>query len=187
MEATALEGGFGDAPREASFAFRALMTAMARPGKIETLQGAMPPAPLSVAAGTLLLTLADGDTPLYLAGAADTPDARQWIAFHAGVPFVGPSHATFAVGTWKDLQPLNTYPIGSPEYPDRSTTLIVECDELLAEGAQLSGPGIKETAALSLPDLAAFQNNNALFPLGLDFYFTCGDQIAAFPRSTRVS
>jgi alpha-D-ribose 1-methylphosphonate 5-triphosphate synthase subunit PhnH len=187
MEATALEGGFADAPRDASFAFRALMTAMARPGKIETIVGGIPPAPLSVAAGTLLLTLADGDTPLYLAGAADTPEVRQWIAFHTGAPLVGPSHASFAIGTWGDLQSLDAYPVGTPEYPDRSTTLIVECDELRAEGAQLTGPGIKDSAALSLPELEAFQRNNSMFPLGLDFYFTCGDRVAALPRSTRVS
>ncbi|MEO0944856.1 MAG: phosphonate C-P lyase system protein PhnH [Pseudomonadota bacterium] len=187
MEAKALEGGFGDAPREASFAFRALMTAMARPGKIERLSGAVPPSPLSVAAGTLLLTLADGDTPLYLAGAADTPVVRQWIAFHTGAPLVGPSHAAFAVGTWQSLQPLEAYPKGTPEYPDRSTTLIIECDDLAAQGAQLTGPGIKDTAALSLPDVGAFQRNNAWFPLGLDFYFTCGDRVAALPRSTRIS
>jgi len=187
METTALEGGFQDAPRDASFAFRALMTAMARPGKIEKITGAVPPPALSTAAGTLLITLADGDTPLYLAGAADTAEVRQWLAFHTGAPIVGPSHATFAVGSWDDLLPLSAYPIGTPEYPDRSTTLIVECDDLLAEGAELAGPGIKETEELSLPEIEAFQQNNALFPLGLDFYFTSGDRVAGLPRSTRIA
>ncbi len=186
METQALEGGFDDAPRDASFAFRALMTAMARPGRIETLTGGVPPAPLSVAAGTLLLTLADGDTPVYLAGEWDTPDVRQWLAFHTGAPLVGPNHAMFALGSWEALAPLSAYPVGTPEYPDRSTTLIVELESLASEGAKLSGPGIRDTAALSLPEVDAFQRNNALYPLGLDFYFTCGDRVAALPRSTRI-
>ncbi|MEO0766502.1 MAG: phosphonate C-P lyase system protein PhnH, partial [Pseudomonadota bacterium] len=33
----------------------------------------------------------------------------------------------------------------------------------------------------------AFQRNAMLFPLGLDFMFTSGAQIAALPRSTKVS
>jgi alpha-D-ribose 1-methylphosphonate 5-triphosphate synthase subunit PhnH len=50
----------------------------------------------------------------------------------------------------------------------------------------LRGPGIKDTAALQLPEIRAFQDNAKLFPLGLDFYFTAGDQLAALPRTTKV-
>lgn len=186
MTSATLEGGFTDKPRDAAYAFRALMNAIARPGTIEDLTGAKPPAPLSPAAGTLLLTLADADTPVYLAGAVDCATVRDWLAFHTGAPVAGPSHAIFAIGRWEDLQPLKAYPIGTPEYPDRSTTLIVECDALEAKGTVLKGPGIKDTAELSLPDPEALAANNKLFPLGLDFYFTCGDRVAALPRSTRV-
>ncbi len=186
METVALEGGFDDASRRAAFAFRSLMTTMARPGTIETLSGGVPPSPLSVAAGTLLLTLADADTPVYLAGACDTPDVRQWLAFHTGAPLAGPRHATFALGTWDALLPLDAYPIGTSEYPDRSTTLIIECDGLAQTGTRLTGPGIKTDAALALPDPKAMARNNAQFPLGLDFYFTWRDQVAALPRSTRI-
>ncbi len=179
-------GGFRDAPRDAAHAFRAAMTVMARPGEIRTLVGAEPPAPLSVAAGTLLLTLCDADTGVYLAGAADTPEMRQWLGFHTGAPIVEASRADFAVGRWSDLIPLSNYRIGSSEYPDRSTTLIVESDVLAPKGAVLSGPGIKTTTRLSLPDIAALQGNAMLYPLGCDFFFTCGDQVAALPRSTQI-
>ncbi len=186
MNSTALEGGFSDAPREAAFAFRGLMRAMARPGCIETVEGAAPPAPLSVAAGTLLLTLADNDTPVHLAGTTDTSDVRGWIGFHSGAPIAPPETAAFAVGRWDDLLPLSSYRIGTPEYPDRSATLIVECDTLDQSGDRLTGPGIKDSARLSLPDAAALARNHALFPLGLDFYFTSGNRAAALPRSTRI-
>jgi alpha-D-ribose 1-methylphosphonate 5-triphosphate synthase subunit PhnH len=39
MEMAALEGGFAEAPVEAAKAFRAAMTALARPGRIERLTG----------------------------------------------------------------------------------------------------------------------------------------------------
>lgn len=186
MNIATLEGGFADAPRDAAFAFRGLMRALARPGSIEVVEGAKPPSPLSVAAGSLILTLADGDTPIHLAGVSDTDAARGWIGFHTGASVVTPQKAVFAIGRWEDLLPLSSYAIGTPEYPDRSATLIVECDTLEQSGNRLTGPGIRESAALSLPDPDALVRNNALFPLGLDFYFTCGNQVAALPRSTRI-
>ncbi|WP_415919471.1 phosphonate C-P lyase system protein PhnH [Tateyamaria sp. SN6-1] len=187
MQATVLAGGFDTPAIESAHAFRSVMEAMARPGTLQNIHGAAPPAPLSVAVGTVLLTLCDTDTPVYLAGKADTDNVRKWLAFHTGAPLTGPSHAMFAVGDWDALMPLSGYPIGTPEYPDRSTTLIVECAELEASGARLRGPGIKSEATLSLPETHAFQSNHALFPLGLDFIFTCGDRLAALPRSTDVS
>ena len=187
MQAEILSGGFADPAIQSSHAFRSVMEAMARPGTIQSITGAIPPAPLSIAAGTLLLTLCDTDTPVYLAGEADSDAVRTWLAFHTGAPLCGPSHCMFAVGTWDALSPLSSYPIGTPEYPDRSATLIVQCAELVNEGAILRGPGIKTQSTLSLPDVQAFQNNHALFPLGLDFILTCDTELAAIPRSTRVS
>ncbi len=187
MDMTAMDGGFADAPREAALAFRAALQAMARPGRIERLEGAVPPAPASSAAGALLLTLCDPETGVYLAGDHDTPALRQWITFHCGAPLVGPERADFALGTWAALQPVGAYRIGTAEYPDRSATLIVEMDALEAAGARLTGPGIETEAALSLPELAAFEANARRFPLGFDCYFTCGDRVAGLPRSTRVT
>lgn len=186
MTATALSGGFADPPSDAAFAFRGLMEAMARPGKIEQVRGAAPPAPLSVAAGVALLTLCDPDTPVYLAGACDTQAVRDWLSFHTGAPLRDAASCAFAVGRWEELLPLSHYPVGTPEYPDRSSTLIVELDRLSATGASLSGPGIRETAALSLPDPDLLLRNAAQFPLGLDFFFTAGHRLAALPRSTRI-
>ena len=142
--------------------------------------------PLSVAAGTLILTLCDPETGLHLAGAHDTKDVRDWVAFHTGAPIVPAEAATFALGTWKALSPISRFPVGTAEYPDRSATLIVERAELGAAGATLQGPGIRETATLDLPEVAAFAANHRLYPLGLDFFFTAGSRVAALPRSTAV-
>lgn len=186
MQAETLSGGFADPAIQAAHAFRSVMEAMARPGTLQDITGAEPPAPLSRAAGAVLLTLCDTDTPVYLAGAADCDAVRSWLAFHTGAPLAGPSHCMFAVGSWEALAPLSAYPVGTSEYPDRSATLIVECPALQAKGATLTGPGIKDRATLSLPEVAAFQANSALYPLGLDFILTSGDQVAALPRSTQI-
>ncbi|WP_112323008.1 phosphonate C-P lyase system protein PhnH [Oceanibium sediminis] len=186
MQTQTLEGGFTAPAEQAAHAFRSVMEAMARPGTIHDIAGAEPPAPLSRAAGAVLLTLCDTDTPLYLAGALDCEAVRAWVSFHTGAPLTGPQSCMFALGNWDALAPLDAYPVGTSEYPDRSATLIVETPELAAEGVTLKGPGIKDSAALSLPETAAFQANAALFPLGLDFIFTSGARIAALPRSTEV-
>ncbi|RMA44262.1 phosphonate C-P lyase system protein PhnH [Rhodophyticola porphyridii] len=186
-QSDAMTGGFEAPAFDAAFAFRAVLQAMARPGRIETVSRAAPPTPISAAAGAVILTLCDPETGVYLAPGHDTDAARAWITFHTGAPFVRAEAAVFALGTWDALAPLSAYAIGTPEYPDRSATLIVECDGLYADGAVLSGPGIRDRARLNLPEIAAFRANRARFPLGFDCIFTAGAQLAALPRSTQVT
>lgn len=187
MQTQTYDGGFDAPATDSARAFRQVMQAMARPGTIHSLDGATPPKPLSMAAGAVILTLCDADTPVYLAGALECPEVRAWIAFHTGAPMAPASQCAFAVGTWSDLSPLSAYPIGTSEYPDRSATLIVETESLSNTGHTLTGPGIRDTAQLSLPEAEAFQANRRLFPLGLDFLFTCGGRVAALPRSTQIN
>lgn len=186
METQVLSGGFTDPAIQSARAFRSIMGAIARPGTIHEIAVVEPPAQISKAAAAVLLTLCDTDTPIYLAGDTDCEAVRAWLTFHTGAPLIGPSQAMFAVGTWDALAPLSAFPVGTSEYPDRSTTLIVEMEELSA-GTLLTGPGIEKTSSLNLPESAAFQANCAMFPLGLDFIFTCGKQLAALPRSTEVA
>jgi alpha-D-ribose 1-methylphosphonate 5-triphosphate synthase subunit PhnH len=186
MSGAALAGGFADPPIASARAFRAILDAMARPGRIVTLTGAVPPPPLSPAAGVAALVLLDRTTPVWLAPDQDVPAVREWLAFHTGAPLAAPGAARFALGDWPGLQPLARFAVGTPEYPDRSATLIVELPALSASGARLAGPGIAGAAHLSLPETAAFAANGALWPLGLDFLFCAGDRLAALPRSTRV-
>ena len=186
MQTDALLGGFDNAPVQSAKGFRAALNALSRPGHIETIEGAVAPAPVSPAAATLMLVLCDAETPIYLAEGFDTDVLREWIAFHIGAPIAEPSDAAFALGHWDDLMPLSQFPIGTPEYPDRSTTLIVEVETLSQEGCRLTGPGIREAAFLNLPDPTAFRDNRVLFPQGLDFFLTCENRLAGVPRSTIV-
>lgn len=179
-------GGFARPAIDAAHAFRAAMQAMARPGTRHDVTGATPPGGISAAAGALLLTLCDPETGIYLAADIDSKPLREWIAFHTGAPIVSAVQADFALGGWSALMPLSQFPIGTSEYPDRSATLIVEIEDLQGEGAILSGPGIQDVTPMVLPEIAGFQGNAALYPQGLDFFFTSGSEVTALPRSTRV-
>lgn len=186
MTALALQGGFTAAPVQSAQAFRAALNALSRPGTIWTVAGATPPAPLSIAAGVLILTLCDETTPLHLAGVHDCAPLRTWITFYTGAPIVAAENASFAVGTWAALQPVPRFATGTPDYPDRAATLIIEMPDLAPTGARLTGPGIETEARLSLPVSTAFQANHALFPMGFDCFLTAGHSLAGLPRSTRV-
>ncbi|MCB1361929.1 MAG: phosphonate C-P lyase system protein PhnH [Rhodobacter sp.] len=182
----AMAGGFADAPTQSAEGFRAILLALSRPGQIVSLTGAVPPAPMPVAAGVAALVLLDNTTPVHLAGALDCAAVRDWITFHTAAPLVCASEAVFAFGRWSDLAPVSRFAIGTPDYPDRAATLVVVTDRLDDAGATLRGPGIDGAARLSLPEIAAFRANRALFPLGFDTLLTCGDRLAGLPRSTRV-
>ena len=185
----ALSGGFADASFDSAHAFRTLLDVMARPGLIGRLMQAKAPAPASPSLATALLTLCDGTTPLFLAPSHATPALKDWIAFHVGAPLTAdPAEAVFAAGSWDSLGGIERFAVGSDDYPDRSTTVLVETEWLANEGLRLTGPGIATSAFLNLPQswLLALQSNHALYPQGVDCFFCCEEAIAALPRSTRV-
>lgn len=191
-----LEPGFGDPVRGAQACFRAVLDAMAHPGRIVTLAhslGGAAPAPLGEAAAAVALTLCDIDTPLWLDEAASP--ATGYLAFHCGAPLAhDPVEARFAIAGDPDaLPPLDRFALGSDEYPERSATLVIEVAGLdNTTGVALRGPGIKGDARLDVAGLPArfWRERRALaelFPRGLDVLFACGDRLAALPRSTLVS
>ena len=185
MRAESMEGGFQNPPVDAAIAFRAALDAMSRPGKVHTVAGATAPRPLSRAAACLALTLCDPDTPVWLAPSVAGQGVQDWFRFHTGAPICDRVSAQFAFGCWDEMLPLDDFPIGTPDYPDRSATLIVEVPDLGSEH-RLTGPGIRDEAWLTVPSPAVFHQNGSLFPQGLDFFLTCGDQLAGVPRTTRV-
>jgi alpha-D-ribose 1-methylphosphonate 5-triphosphate synthase subunit PhnH len=165
---------------------------MARPGTVHRLSGAPAgPSPLDPSTVAVCLTLIDLDTPLW-ADAAAAP-ALDYLRFHCGCPLAEPQAAAFAlIAKGGALPPLDAFPVGQPEYPDRSATLIVQVAGLIeGRGRTLAGPGIDGAARLDIAGLddgfwPAWADNLALFPLGVDAIFTAGDRVAALPRTTRV-
>ena len=187
---TPLTAGFAEPVLDAQRCFRAVLDAMARPGRVRRLPGLPePPAPLGAAAAAVLLTLADADTPVWLDGGAE---AEAWLRFHAGAPVVAqPAEAAFllACGTPPALHDLAQ---GSQEEPHRSATLVLQV-AALEEGAgwRLTGPGIEQAHRLRVAGLPAgfaaeWQANHARFPRGIDLVLCAGDRLAALPRTTAL-
>lgn len=183
-----------DPAYESQAAFRALMECMARPGESRTLKGVEAPAPFAPATAALIKSLADYETPLWLDPAfAAEKKIADWIRFHTGAPVTrAANEAAFAlIADAAAMPPLAQFAQGTPEYPDRSTTLIVQVSGFAGTAFTLRGPGIRTTcdfAASLLPaDFAArTKDNRALFPRGVDLVLVAGHDIAALPRSVTV-
>ena len=150
IETAELKPGLVDPVHDSQRIFRALLEAMAHPGRSVALgQGIEGPLPLDPATAAAALTLTDYDNM--------------------------PRLALFAQG----LDP----------YPDCSATILLQLPSL-ADGPKvtLSGPGIRETAAIAPAGLPGwFWNdwrlNAAQFPLGVDIFLTCGEAVIGLPRS----
>jgi alpha-D-ribose 1-methylphosphonate 5-triphosphate synthase subunit PhnH len=195
IDAAAVAPGLADPVHDGQACFRAVLDAMAHPARIVTLPfrlAAAPPPPLGAAAAALALSLCDFETPIWL-DAALRP-AADYLRFHCGSPLTSdPAAAHFAfAGDPVALPPLDAFALGTDEYPDRSTTLILAVAALEAgRGVTLSGPGIDGAARLAVEGLSdGFWAERAglrtLLPRGLDIALTQGDRLAALPRSTRA-
>ena len=192
---TATTPGFVDPVHDSQRTFRAVLDAMARPGRVRRVtETPGTPPPLSPALAALLLTLADLDTPLW------TPEplpehAETWLRFHCGCPLVGSTdQAVFAlVPNASHIPDLTDLQHGTAEHPDASATLLLGV-AALGKGPtrlSLSGPGIRGTEELLIDGLdtalsVVTRENQLLFPLGLDIILAAHDTVACLPRSTRV-
>ncbi len=185
-----LTAGFAGPVPDAQGCFRALLEAMARPGRVHRL-AALPEAPAALAPATaaVLLTLADTETPVWTdAGAA----AEDWLRFHAGCPLVtNPETAAFVLAT-RAIPDFAALDAGTEEEPHRSATLVLQVAGLQeGEGWSLSGPGIETThrlrvAGLDSTFLPAWTANRARFPQGIDVVLCAGSRLAAVPRTTHI-
>lgn len=193
---TAVEGGFSDPVFDSQAIFRSLMQAFAEPGTVADLGSrvAAPP-PLVPAAAAVMATLADGDTPVWMAEPQGSGEAAaRWLRFQTDAPITDdPARAAFALLSSNDAPSgWRRFSRGTPEFPDRAATLLLPV-AALAGGAPLvlSGPGIateRSIAPVGLPAgfVAAWAENRAGFPLGFDLVLVCGTAALALPRSTRI-
>ncbi len=172
------------------------MDAMARPGSVQRIT-ATAGAPDGMMRGTaaIALTLFDHDTPIWLdAAMSGTSNVAKWLKFHTSAPVVSDSSiCSFAlIGDAKALPPLDRFPFGSNEYPDRSGTLILQVESLTQGPAlELRGPGIDGAALLQamIQPRDLFERlaiNATLFPRGIDVVLVHDDCIVAIPRTTRL-
>jgi alpha-D-ribose 1-methylphosphonate 5-triphosphate synthase subunit PhnH len=191
-----LPAGFADKVLSAQSTFRSVMDAMARPGSVQRVVAtAGTPGAMMRGTAAIALTLFDHDTPIWLdALMSETPEVTKWLKFHTGAPVVADSTiSSFAlIGDPAALPPLDRFSFGSNEYPDRSTTLILQVESLTqGRSLQLRGPGIDGTASLQAAIepfdlLERLAINAALFPRGIDVVLVHDDTIVVIPRTTRL-
>jgi alpha-D-ribose 1-methylphosphonate 5-triphosphate synthase subunit PhnH len=183
-----LSPGFGDPVSGAQACFRAVLDAMAHPGRLHLAHGVSAPAPLCDAAAAVLLTLVDHETPLWLDPDADA--ARAWIAFHTGAPIQPAGRAAFAMAL--SLPDLTELPNGTDETPETSATVILQIASLTTgRHFVLEGPGLREPTDLRANGLpidftAIWQRNHGLFPRGIDLILCAGNTLTALPRSVTI-
>src|SRR6266446_3076293 len=148
-----LPAGFADKVLSAHSTFRSVMDAMARPGSVQRIAAtAGTPAAMMRGTAAIALTLFDHDTPLWLDPLmSETSEVTKWLKFHTGAPVIADSSiCSFAlIGDARNLPALDRFSFGSSEYPDRSTTLILQVESLTQGAAyELRGPGIDGAAIL---------------------------------------
>lgn len=187
--------GFTDPVHDAQATFRAVLRAMSSPGEVIAVPAPSEhPTGISAAATAFLLTLADYTTPIWLDPALVGKDLQAYLGFHTGAPITAtPADAAFALlkGTVAPLN-IDAFSIGSADYPDRATTVIVDVESLSVPAtARLTGPGIKTDIQVGLQPHPgglwdALIKNNALFPLGIDVIFSAPSGVMAIPRSSRI-
>jgi alpha-D-ribose 1-methylphosphonate 5-triphosphate synthase subunit PhnH len=193
---SSLAPAFANPVPESQSAFRAVMRAISRPGVVQKLRHDLsPPAPLSAGAATIALTLFDYETPVWLdAALSEAEEVGRWLRFHTGAPIThDPQQAAFGVIADAAQAPdFMRFALGTPDYPDRSTTLILQV-ESFARGPSitLTGPGIDGVQTMSarpLPHDFARRMicNRTLFPRGVDVLLVTDHAVAAIPRSTRL-
>ncbi len=194
MTVVAFAEGFADPVHDSQRMFRHVLEAFTHPGRIVTVATtpSSPPA-LCAAAAALLLTLADSDTPLWLAPAFGQAGVRDFVRFHTGAPLVEDrAGAVFALLRHDQPGLFDEFAIGTDVYPDRSATLVIEVPALGAGPARTwRGPGIDGSTDVAIAGLddafwRDWSANRALFPCGADVVFAAGSQLCALPRSIAV-
>ncbi len=180
--------------QDAQQSFRRLLKAMSEPGVIVALHSLNKGwAPLNVASTSVLLTLADSDTPVWISEALKNEAAMQNVRFHTGAPVSPmPEQAQFAVASdMISAAELNALAQGCDVAPDTSATLILQVSSLSGgRMLRLTGAGILEERMIApqLPECVIHELTERPhpFPLGIDLILTCGDRLLAIPRTTHV-
>lgn len=216
---SAIATGFGNITHDSQYCFRQILTAMSQPGTIIDLHLMQGFGGMTPAASQVLLALADNSTPVWLSKKlVKDKTINENLTFHLGCAILSDhpdeqrgespqTQANFAVIAEQDMLNFDwetsDFNPGNEEYPDTSTTVIIEVNDLMTSNIQsqsgsnlklkLTGPGIENENQVTLQSIAADAIQSMLsqrkiehFPLGLDYLFVCDDKAIALPRTTTV-
>lgn len=180
--------------------FRILLDCMARPGKIDKLDGVEVGNPIGLYKASALTGFALLDAEVTFWVEPGLHEAAHYFTTNTGARLaeVGEADFLFLKGA-SSLEPLEAAKTGTPSYPETGATLVVQCEglshssSLEALALELEGPGVqhsKEVFILGIP--ATFINlltsKNSEYPLGLDVIFSDPfDQIICIPRSNHLT
>lgn len=193
---TTLLPGFENLTRDSQQTFRALLTALAEPGKVREIGvELMPPAALNAGCGAACLSLIDFETVVWLQ--PTLPDeVRDWLRFHTGCRFTEDERqANFAVIDDPVDLVIKDFCWGSAESPESSTTLLIQASFQagIAESGsrvQLSGPGIlrSRTVTWELPAIfwQQWRDNHSAYPRGVDCFLFNGRRVLGLPRTVQI-
>ena len=191
-----IPAGFAHPVFESQGTFRVILEAMSRPGTVVPLPvKAAGPEGWSASMTSVVLTLCDMDTQVWLDAACNTKDALRFLRFHCGCPLTdAPARASFAVVTRHGLMPsFDEFSLGSAEYPEKSTTVLLASDLSGESGGtvRISGPGVAGEGRIPLSWLPSgfirmWSDNNRLFPRGIDLILVGQDQVVGLPRTLKM-
>lgn len=165
---------------------RHLIQAFAQPGTIQDLTDCLDEAPAYLG---VLATLADRATSL--------ADPYNFLSVYdrslLGATDEAIEAAAFVLASGSSTVPVGfTLRTGTLVTPEFGASLLL-CVDGFDKGLtlDLAGPGIDGRSTLDLmgcdPSWLVLRAQLCAFPLGIDIIFCCGKQIAAVPRSTRVT
>ncbi|MFZ9759475.1 MAG: phosphonate C-P lyase system protein PhnH [Burkholderiaceae bacterium] len=205
-----MRAGFRDPVTDSQASFRALMSAMAEPGLWQSLVLTAEPIPDEPAGLlSLALVLLDSEVSFY---SKEFPLTIEGIRFYSGAGLESAAKADFVFLSTQSLRLkeqddellsfLGSLKMGEELAPEQSATLVIALDHeanLPNSGASkqltitLEGPGIDTAAERQIRSLglsSVFWNwreqQQSLYPLGIDLVFVHDAKVLALPRSTRL-
>lgn len=196
MMLQSIPAGFARPVFESQGTFRAILEAMSRPGCLVKLPvQAEGPRGWSGGMASVVLTLCDMDTPVWLDARAASDDAERFLRFHCACPLTdAPQSAAFAVVMdHASMPPLGAFSSGSAEYPETSATVLLatDFDVDTTRAISVRGPGVDGQGRLPLAWIpagfvAAWGENAGRFPRGVDVILVGPSHVVGLPRTLRM-
>lgn len=191
---THLVKSFSDPVGESQQVFRKVLLSLSEPGQWQTLKNCETLPNFYPSTLSIILTLLDADTTVWLSERCQTPMVKTNLTFHCGCKIsTEQSEAQFAIYDLDEFMQADNlqFSMGNERYPDLSTTIVLQLPESMDLSETVwSGPGIQESRICSLPIPQSFwakRQSMVEFPRGIDFIFTQGNRVMGLPRSTRIS
>ena len=203
LELSEIGTGFSDISIGSQSIFRAALEALSYPGRNVPVEVTFEaPKAAHASSSGLMLALLEPGSLLWLSPSLASTDAATWIVFHTDCKITQQQHeADFAwIKNWDELPLLENFALGTDEYPDHSTTCVIDLalptsSSISTPSLTLTGPGIAHHSTIDLLSATSAQaedfvrqwtQNHSCFPRGVDFFFATNTGLIGLPRTTRI-